>query len=341
MNSPKNYLILFLLLTTLGAGGLAWRQYQELIARRASSLNNDERADLQKRLWAAEKRKHELEVSLAEKHDASAGEAGDGPEDGPPGGHRVGNRNAMASNFIAMMDKPEIQKLMGIQQRAGLDAHYATLFKSLNLSPAQLEQFKNLLVEKQAALTDALAAARAQGINPRTDPDDFRKLIASAQTDADNNIKIALGDAGYAQYQQYQQTVPQRNVVNQLAQSLSYTNTPLSDAQNQQMVAILAANTPASTNATGNNLRTTVASTFGVGFNGGATTPITNDAITQSQTVLSPSQISALQQLQATQQAQAQLNSAMHNQFRSAGTAGGSTTTPSAPTPTKSGPGGD
>ncbi|MEO7588268.1 MAG: carbohydrate ABC transporter permease [Arachnia sp.] len=233
---------MFLILTTLGAGGLAWRQYQELIALRASSLNNDERADLQKRLWAAEKRKHELEASLADKHDGSPVETPDGPEEGPPGGRRGGNRNTMANNFIAMMDKPEIQKLMAIQQRASLDAHYAGLFKSLNLSPAQLEQFKNLLVEKQAALTDALAAARAQGINPRTDAEDFQKLIASAQADADNNIKATLGDAGYAQYQQYQQTVPQRNVVNQLAQSLSYTSSPLSDSQSQQLVSILAAN---------------------------------------------------------------------------------------------------
>ena len=55
MNTPKNYLILFLVLITLGCGTLAWRQYQELVALRASALNNDERADLQKRLWAAEK----------------------------------------------------------------------------------------------------------------------------------------------------------------------------------------------------------------------------------------------------------------------------------------------
>lgn len=340
MNTPKNYLILFLALTTLGAGALAWQQYQELIALRASSLNHDERADLQKRLWAAEKRRHELESTLAARSASPNPEAPDGPDGGPPGDRRGGNRNAMANNFMAMMDKPEVQRLMAIQQRAGLDAHYAALFKNLNLTPAQLEQFKNLLVEKQVALTDALAAARAQGINPRTDPEDFQKLITSAQADADSNIKAALGDAGYAQYQQYQQTLPQRNVVTQLSQSLSYTNTPLTNAQSEQMVSILAANTPASGNSAANNIRTTVATGFGVGFNGGNSGPITNDAITQSQTVLSPAQVTALQQLQATQQAQAQLQAAMRNQFRNSGNTGGTTTTTTSPTPTKSGPGG-
>ena len=339
MKTPKNYLILFLALTTLAGGALAWRQYQELIALRASALNNDERADLQKRLWAAEKRKHELEASLAAKRDNGPAEPGDGPDGGPGAERRGGNRNNLANNFMAMMDKPEIQKLMAIQQKAALDGRYATLFKNLNLTPAQLEQFKNLLVEKQTALTDALAAARAQGINPRTDPADFQKLIADAQTEADNNIKSTLGDAGYAQYQQYQQTLPQRNVVNQLSQSLSYTSTPLSADQTEQMVSILAANTPANTNSTANNIRATVTSAFGIG-GPGQTSPITNDAITQAQTVLAPPQVTALQQLQATQQAQAQLQAAMRNQFRNAGSAGGSTTTTSSPTPTKTGPGG-
>ncbi len=147
-----------------------------------------------------------------------------------------------------------------------------------------------------------------------------------------------MGDAGYAQYQQYQQTLPQRNVANQLAQSLSYTNTPLTPDQTEQMVSILAANTPASSNSTGNNIRANLATGLGFG-GGGQTSPITNDAITQAQTVLSPPQVAALQQLQAAQQAQQQLNAAMRNQFRNNGTAGGATTT-STPPPTKTGPGG-
>lgn len=345
MKSPKNLVILFLALTTLGGGALAWRQYQELIQLRAASLTTDERADWQKRLWASEKRRHELEASLAARSSAPEGEPADnaGGPDGPQrGGRRGGDRGNIGANFVAMMDKPEIQKLMAIQQRVALDTRYATLFKNLNLSPAQLEQFKNLLVEKQTAITDALAAARAQGINPRNDPEDFQKLVADAQADADNNIKATLGDAGYAQYQQYQQTLPQRNVVNQLTQSLSYTSTPLTSAQSEQLVQILAANTPASTNSASNNIRATVTSAFGVGFGGGLNSPITSDAIAQSQTVLSPPQVQALQQLQAAQQAQAELTQAMRSQFRNAGTArgGGPATTTSSPTPTKSGPGG-
>ncbi len=335
MKSPKNLLIVFLALTTLAGAALAWRQYQELTQLRASALNNNERADLQKRLWAAEKRKRELESALASRASGPGGGAAESPgeNEANPGPGRRGDRGNMAANFMAMMDKPEIQKLMAVTQRAALDSRYATLFKNLNLTPAQLEQFKNLLVEKQTAVTDALAAAREQGINPRTDPEDFQKLVADAQAESDASIKATLGDAAYAQYQQYQQTLPQRNVVNQLAQSLSYTSTPLTSDQTEQMVRILAASTPPST-SNGASTRATVASAFGVGFGGAFNTPISNNAITQSATVLAPPQVQALQQLQATQQAQAQLTQAMRNQFRNSGTT--TTTTP----PPNKGPGG-
>ena len=345
MNSPKNYLILLLLLTTVGGAALAWRQYQELVQLRTANLQSDERAAWQKRLWESEKRRHDLEASLAALKDkgsaASAGAADGpaGPDEPSPGGRRGPNRGDLANNFMAMMDRPEIQKLMATQQRAALDSRYAALFRNLNLSPEQLEQFKNLLVEKQTAMTDALAAARAQGIDPRNDPQEFRKLVADAQAEVDASIKSSLGDAAYVQYQQYQQTLPQRTTVNQLQQSLSYTPTPLTGAQTEQMVQILAANSPASANSAAANGRAAVASAFGVGFGGQLGSPVTNDAITQSQTVLSPAQVQALQQLQAAQQAQAQLTQAMRDQFRNTPVPP-STTTTTTPPATKRGPGG-
>ncbi|MDB6093423.1 MAG: hypothetical protein JWM32_985 [Verrucomicrobia bacterium] len=320
VKSPKNVIIVVLALTIAGGGAMAWQQYQELVKLRAAAMNNDERANWQKKLWDAEKRRHELEASLAalqakapESTDG-AGEEGSGAAGGPGGGRRRGPGGNMSNNFMAMMDRPEIQKLLAIQQRGVLDSHYAALFKSLNLSPDQLEKFKSLLVEKQTAIADVLSAARAQGIDPRSDPQEFRKLVADTQADVDANIKATLGDAGFAQYQQYQQTLPQRNVVTQLEQSLSYTNTPLTPAQSEQLVQVLASTSPASSNSANN--RATIAANFGVGFGGtGPTSPITDAAIQQASGVLAPAQVQALQQLQQAQLAQQQLTQAMRNQF--------------------------
>ena len=168
MKSPKNLVIALLVLTTIGGATVAWRQYQELIGLRAGALSKDERADLQARLWKAEQRAKELAEQLAARRntavaDADASEAGEnspaetnnrrgrrGPGGGPggPGG---------LTNLMAVMERPEVQKLMAIQQKGQLDSRYAALFKNLNLSPEQLDKFKTLLVERQTAMQDVVA----------------------------------------------------------------------------------------------------------------------------------------------------------------------------------------
>lgn len=330
MRSLKNYALVFLALTTIAGAALAWRQYRELVSLRAAALSNGERADWQKRLWAAEKRRTELETQLETAQKETPHEDASSADVAQPSRPPRGDRGAGRAAFLAAMERPEIQRLIATQQKAGLDAHYAALFKSLALTPEQLDKFKNLLVEKRTAMMDVMAAAREEGINPRSDPAAFQKLVADAQSEIDTNIRSTLGDAAFSQYQNYEQTLPQRNLVNQLEQRLSYTSTPLTDAQSQQMVQILAANSPATRSgstptpltALGNNLATAVGA--------GPSARITNTAVTQSLGVLAAPQVDALKQLQAEQRAQADLSAAMRAQFQ--GARNGGTATP-APTP--------
>jgi hypothetical protein len=307
----KNILIGFLLLTTIAGGTLSYRQYQELITLRAAALDKNERADWQKRLWSAQKRSEELEQQVAAKKD-SAERSPDYGLPPPPTG------NTRRANFMAMMDKPEVQKLMAIQQKAALDQRYAQLFKALNLTPEQLEKFKGLLAEKQSSMMDVLAAARAQGINPRSDPETFHKLVEDAQAQIDDSIRSTLGDAAFDQYRSYEQTIPQRNTITQLEQRLSYSSTPLTDAQAQQLVGILA--------STGTTSNARMGGPFGgVNQMAGPSAQITDATIAQAQSVLTPQQVQALTDLQQEQQAQRQLAHTMRQQFEN----GGST----APTP--------
>jgi hypothetical protein len=71
VKSPKNYLILLLLATTVGGAVFAWRQYAELVELRAAAMNRDERADLQKRLWELEKLNRELQGLIAAKGESN------------------------------------------------------------------------------------------------------------------------------------------------------------------------------------------------------------------------------------------------------------------------------
>lgn len=372
MKSPHTYVILLLATTTIGGALLAWNQYAELVELRAAAMNRDERSDLQKRISDLERMNRELDDRLAamrtkgesepteavasaegednrgqpERGRFGKGERGRG---GPPGGGR---------EFTAMreiMSKPEVQALLSVQQKAAVEARYAALFKSLNLSPEQLEKFKTALADRQTTFQDIMGAARDQGMDPRTDPEGYRKLMASAQTDFTNNLKSVLGEAGYAQYQNFEQTLPQRNVVNQLQQRLSYSDSPLSQAQSDQMVQILAANAAASrrtvTTATGTTPPTYSADAvpggppgggmrmgldFGAMFAGGGggaggpTSAITPNAVAQAQTVLTAPQLAALQQLQQQQQAAQQLQQIMRDTISNA-QKGAKTETPTTP----------
>ncbi|MBX3735531.1 MAG: hypothetical protein KF715_02485 [Candidatus Didemnitutus sp.] len=324
----------------------AFQQQKALkLARNAAESLEKERNDLRKKLWDADKRRGELEAQLRNRRGGPGSDGEPGPGDGSVENAAVDATIRFAreaeggpfGRFMAMMDNPEIQRLMAQQQRGALDSRYATLFKNLNLTPAQLEQFKNLLVEKRTSVADVMAAARSQGLTGRDNRDELRALVQNAQNEVDNNIRATIGDAAFAQYQNFEQTQPQRTVVSQLQQRLSYTDAPLTDAQSEQLVQLLATTTEQK-NPSAGGVRTP-AGRLGFGGNGGA--QITDNALQQSATVLSASQQQALQQLQAEQQAQAQLAKLMREQFQrrggpgtSTGTGAPSTTTPAQiPTP--------
>ena len=76
------------------------------------------------------------------------GSAGNG---GKPGSHLAA--------LLGTLNGPTVDIPVKIQ----LENQYAALFKSLNLTPEQADQFKNLLFEKRAAALDTIAAAMGPG----------------------------------------------------------------------------------------------------------------------------------------------------------------------------------
>lgn len=261
MKSPQTYLIALLALTTIGGSFLAWQQYGELVELRAAAMNKDERADLQKRAWDLERLNKQLRDQVAAQRptggDAdgpvAAGEGGRDRRDpngkgGGRGGPGGGNNPLQQMEAVRdLMARPEVQALMSSQQKDAVQARYAALFKNLNLAPEQADKLKTILADRQTTLQDVMSAAREQGIDPRTDRNAVQKLMEVARNDIASSIKSVIGESGFTQLENYEKTLPQRNIVNQLQQRLSYTDTPLTSIQADQLVQILATNTPAPT----------------------------------------------------------------------------------------------
>lgn len=298
----KNYLIILLALSTVVCGVIAFTQSRRLAALEADLLRAA--ADAAKvKPRVASSAPAPATVASSEKPAEAIPAAVDPGAEAPAEQQR--NQRNNRPNMAALMANPEFAQAMSLQQRAALDARYAELFKKLNLTPAQLEQFKTLLLERQNARMDVMAAARENGLNPRENRDEINKLVSEAQAEVDANIKNTLGESVYNQYQNYDATQSQRNLVKQLDERLGYTATTLNSTQSDFLVAALSSSTASTTEQGG----------FGPGnWGGGNRATITDAVIEQAANVLTPAQITALKQLQAEQQAQQKVREMMRAQ---------------------------
>jgi hypothetical protein len=144
------------------------------------------------------------------------------------------------SSLLELLDNPAMQRQSTIQAQSRIDGQYAAFFKTLKLTPDQIEQFKKLLVEKQMVGFDGMSAAHQQGIDVSTDPKALFQIIAGAEKTVDGQNADLIGADSFAQFQQYQDTIPARNTASLLTTALSYTATPLTDAQAAGVIQILA-----------------------------------------------------------------------------------------------------
>jgi hypothetical protein len=340
----KSFVFAFLVAALGGATMLAWHQYQELVVLRANLLSGNDRTALEDRLAKLKRRNYDLEIQLAALHagkaadvaanaDPKAANATDGVADtadatlladitGLTGGGGSKHDNDLEL-LAAMADMPEFQRLLALQQRGKIDAKYAALFKKLKLTPDELSRLQTLLTDKQSAFADAMIAAKDQGLSGKDARDMAGAVARATQKDIDGSIKAMLGPQRYGQYQNYEKTMPQRETVDQLAQRLSYTNTPLSPRQQDQLIQTLATSKPVpaanttTVNAAGVLVRPAPVSTMvtplpgtlsGMGISSSTSVVISPVAVANAQKFLNSQQVGALQQMQQEQVAQQTLS---------------------------------
>ncbi|PTX91029.1 hypothetical protein [Opitutus sp. ER46] len=320
----KTFVTALLVLTVVGASVLVWHQRQQIQELRLAALGETERADLLKRIRRLEDENRDLRTKLAAARTSPRAAEGEGELASAPDAENAGPRafRGRGPQFAALrelMAKPEAQALLSATQKSMLDSRYAALFRKLGLTPDQSSKLSALLLDRQSTMQDVLTAAREQGLDLRNDRDSIRKLVADAQSTVDASIKSLLGDTGYSQLVNYEQTLPQRNVVNALQQQLISSDSPLTSSQVEQLVDILAASASTTADAAadapppprGDFGGPGGGMLFGGGGAGGVVGPssaaISSAALAQAQTVLSASQLAALQQLQQQQQNARQL----------------------------------
>ena len=109
---------------------------------------------------------------------------------------------------------------------------YGTIFNQLNL-PADVQQkVIDILMQPQQKLEQqAFEAAQSGSFPAPPSPQE----IQTQQAQQDNQLRAVLGDVGFAQFSQYQATIPDRTIIDQMNQQ----GANLSDSQSQQLFQIL------------------------------------------------------------------------------------------------------
>lgn len=300
MPPSRSFRLVLLTAATLGVAALAWNRHLTVLDL---ALTNEqlrlEQAELRAELRAA-RLGGGFNVTLAPEPALPMPEYTETtPADEAPvalESDRDGRRGGR-DDYLARMQDPRFQAAQQARSRALLDTRYADLFRRLNLPPAQLEQLKTLLVERDTVMSDVVTAAAGAGINPRESGGDIRQLMRRAQEDIDASIAQILGNDGFAQYQHHQQTFSQRSAVNQLEQRLSYTATPLTSAQSEQLINILARHTA-------NRTASAITRPGQTGASSAASMGLNEQTLAQAAAILSPAQLEAFRELQAQSAAQ-------------------------------------
>jgi RNA polymerase sigma factor (sigma-70 family) len=184
----------------------------------------------------------------------------------------------------ARANDPETRQRDTLLRRTALDRSYASLFRTLHLPAADLDQFIELLLAKPIAESDAVRLAQSPG-SPVKTRDELAAVRTAASAEIVAQMQTLLGADKFAYYQNYEKTLRYRYPVAALAQELSYTE-PLTDTQVDDLINLTASAFPNPDAA----------------FNG-ASYVIPDSVLQQMASHLTPNQFSALTVMVAAQSA--------------------------------------
>ncbi len=255
----KNALILVLCIAVVGMAAYAVRQNRQIRAMRQDYASGEhavkkvvvasaavageppqgspdqgtqeiaeERRRLQKEIHQLEAQLEDAEAELDNPPDEPA--VGDTQTPKPP------SKSPMAG-LAEMMKKPEMKEMMRGQQRIALDVTYGALFSEMELSPDELGEFKELLVDKQMAFLD-ISTGMMGGATSADEMAEQSKTVKAITEEYNDRIRSEIGEEYYELLTAYEKSLPDRVQVNQFKTILS-TDDRLTGEQEEELVAAM------------------------------------------------------------------------------------------------------
>ncbi|ACB74627.1 RNA polymerase sigma factor [Opitutus terrae] len=146
------------------------------------------------------------------------------------------------SSILQMLNRnPAFRDAELQRQRANMGLKYGPFYRSLRLSSGQIAEFEDAMCEWLQTNMETTALAAEQGLR-ETDPK-LAGLVKPAMDSLTARLRSAIGEEGLMQLGPYEQSSDAHETISLLAGNLYYTDVPLSAAQAEQLIRIVAANT--------------------------------------------------------------------------------------------------
>ncbi len=139
--------------------------------------------------------------------------------------------------MVAAFEDPQMRVDMIERQMNRVDSRYADFFKTLDLSPEDLDTLRTLMAEQGVVNWEMrMRSFGADSDEARLEAEAAREIQKKALKE---QIGSLLGEDGAAALEDYSDTLPYRNEVEGLATSLSFSSTPLTDGQSEALVGAI------------------------------------------------------------------------------------------------------
>ncbi len=150
--------------------------------------------------------------------------------------------NSVAEGEAFMNRHPGVRQALLGWVDAQTNFKWSAFYEEAGLTQSQIEEFQKLKREGFGFGRSAIAGL------PQLD---FLASAGISWNDADGKLRTLLGADGYQKYQNYFQTIPARELGSQVASALTFTPTPLTAAQFEELTQTIAKNHAAGYSANG------------------------------------------------------------------------------------------
>lgn len=162
----------------------------------------------------------------------------------------IGNQGSPGSSMKTLAEvfkKPEMKDVVVQQNLAQLDMIYGKLYDRLQLDNSEKQDLKNLLSERMRAELEVSMFMMSGDVSPQKAVASGQEIL-KANAESDQKIRAFLNnETDYQTFQKWEQSKPERMILNMGAAVFAGTGEPLSIAQEDQLVsAMFAARTQVS-----------------------------------------------------------------------------------------------